>query len=65
MSSFTNVWVPEESREPLKEAIKHYRFESASSFFRICALTLLEHYKSKDELPTPFRFVTTKTKTNK
>lgn len=58
MSSITNVWIPEELRPELRDAIKYYHFESMASYFRICGLTLIDHYKRKDAISMPFQFAT-------
>jgi hypothetical protein len=56
MSSITNVWLPEDRKEELREAVRYYHFESMASFFRICGLALIDHHKRRDEITLPFQF---------
>jgi hypothetical protein len=57
MSNYTTVWLPEEQRPLLREALKHYRFESAAGFFRVCAYLLIEHYQRGEELSLPLKIL--------
>jgi len=57
--SLTNVSFPEEKIDLLREAVRHYRFESTSAFFRVCGHLLIEHYQRQDTLTSPLAFKNT------
>jgi hypothetical protein len=65
MSSITNVWIPEHLRPELRKAIEYYHFESMASYFRICGLTLIDHYQRRDPITMPFQFSVETTKNKK
>ena len=56
MSSITNIWFPEDRREELRKAARHYHFESLAAYFRICGEVLCEHARKKDQLIMPMQF---------
>jgi hypothetical protein len=56
MSSITNVWYPDERRDELRKAVRHYHFQSLAAYFRICGDILCEHYAQKDNLTMPLQF---------
>jgi len=60
MPSLTNVWIPEQQKEPFRKAAEHYQFESMSAYFRMCATLLIEHYEHNDKITTPFQFETSR-----
>jgi hypothetical protein len=56
MSSIANVWLPQELRDPFRAAVKHYGFETAAGFFRICALSLIKHHQRGEQIQLPLSF---------
>ena len=54
--SYTNVTFPPGEDDLLRAALDHYRFESASQFFRACGRVLIEHHSRGDGLCVPLSF---------
>jgi hypothetical protein len=54
--SLTNISLPDDDIPAMRRAAAYYRFENLGAFFRMCALTLIDHHRRGDKLIAPFRF---------